>query len=323
VTLPRAPSNATVLATGCTGFLGRHCLQELVRAGFRIHAVSRQARHSALAGVAWHEIDLMSTPAATALVAALRPTHLLHLAWIATPVCYRDAPENLEWLQTSLALLRAFGENGGRRFVGVGSASEYRAGAFPCREDESPIAPTTLYGRCKSAFWTAAQDCAQQHGFSAAWARVFMPFGPGDPPGRLIPSLVAAFSAGEPIDVTDGTQIRDFVYAPDVAALLVRLLAAPEATGAFNVGTGRGVPVRDVIAWIADRFNARDLVRFGGKPRREDEPSSLIADMSKVRRVLAWQAPTSLESGLERLIIRAKAASPELSLGRGIGSCAS
>jgi nucleoside-diphosphate-sugar epimerase len=265
----------------------------------------------------------MDTAAARALVAALRPTHLLHLAWITTPGRYRHAPENLDWLQASLALVQVFGESGGQRFVGLGSASEYRGGASPCREDVTPIAPTTLYGRCKAAFWTAAEACAQQRGFSACWCRVFVPFGPGDPPGRLIPSLIAAFRAGQPIDVTDGVQVRDFVYAPDVASLVVRLLAVPKATGAFNVGTGRGVAVRQVIEWIADRFNAHDLVRLGAHPKRDDEPLSLVADMAKVRRVLGWHAPTSLESGLEQMFFRTNAASPGLSPGHGVGSCAS
>jgi nucleoside-diphosphate-sugar epimerase len=321
--LPRIPSTATVLATGCSGFLGRHCLDELVRAGFRVHALSRHTSRPPMAGVTWHEIDLMAGGTADALVATLRPTHLLHLAWIVTPALYRYAPENLDWLQASLALVRAFGEHGGRRFVGVGSASEYRPDDLPCREDETPVAPVTLYARCKSALWAATEACAQHYGFSAGWGRIFVPYGPGDPAGRLIPSLIAAFSAGRPIDVTDGSQIRDFIFAPDAAAMLVHLLGTPEATGAFNIGTGRGVAVRQIIEWVADRFNAHDLVRVGARRKNDDEPLSLIADMTKVRHVLDWQPPTSLESGLEQLMPIAASAALGLGFGHGIDSCAS
>jgi nucleoside-diphosphate-sugar epimerase len=291
---------ATVLATGSSGFLGRYCVAELARQGFCIHAVSRRDPGVTARGIVWHAVDLRSDGAARKLIATLRPTHLLHLAWIATPGLYSSAPDNLDWLDASLALVRAFGEHGGRRLVGVGSAAEYHAGERPCSEDETPIRPVTLYGRCKSAMWMAAEACAQRYGFSAAWGRVFVPYGPGDAHGRLIPSLVAAFTAGQPIELTDGRQIRDFIYAPDVAALLVRLLDAPEATGAFNVGTGRGVAVREVIERVADRFNARGLVRLGVRAKHHGEPSSLVADMAKVERLLDWRASTSLESGLER-----------------------
>ena len=75
----------------------------------------------------------------------------------------------------------------------------------------------------------ATEAYAQRYGFSAAWGRVFLPYGPGDEPHRLIPSLLAALSAGTPINVTDGSQVRDFVYAADVADLLARLLPTPEA----------------------------------------------------------------------------------------------
>jgi nucleoside-diphosphate-sugar epimerase len=323
VILSRDAQIATVLVTGCSGFLGRHCLAELVRQGYCVHAVSRFKIDTADKGTVWHTVDLSSKDAVRQLIATLRPTHLLHLAWITTPELYRFAPENLDWLEASIALVRAFGEHGGQRLVGVGSATEYGASDAPCREDETPIRPVTPYGRCKSALWMATEACAQRYGFSAAWSRVFVPYGPGDPLQRLIPSLIAAFGAGQQISVTDGRQIRDFIYAPDVAALLVRLLQEQDATGAFNVGTGRGVSVRQVIELLADLYNARGLVRLGTRPQREDEPLSLVADMSKVRRVLDWSAPTSIEDGLERLT-RTSATSPlARSNERTTGSCAS
>ena len=311
------PEIATVLATGCSGFLGRHCLEPLVRQGFRVHAVSRPGRSCAADGITWHHLDLHTPGAAEPLIAALRPSHLLHLAWITTPERYRYAAENLDWLQASLALVRAFGQHGGRRFVGVGSSAEYHVVTGPCIEDTTPIRPVSLYGRCKAACWMATEAFAQHYGFTAAWARVFLPYGPGEDPRRLIPSLLAALSTGTSIGVTDGSQVRDFVHVTDIAELLVRLLASSEASGAYNVGTGRGISVRQVIEWIADHFRARDLVRFGARPARDDEPSSLVADMAKVERVLGWHAPTSLERGLERLLRETGTGRPALSPWRG------
>src|SRR5262249_22812122 len=155
----------------------------------------------------------------------------------------RYAGENLDWLQASLALVKTFGEQGGQRFVGTGSCAEYAAARGACAEDTTPIRPASLYGQCKAAFWAGAEAYARHYGFSAAWGRVFVPYGPGDEPRRLLPSLLTALSAGKSIDVTAGSQVRDFVYATDVADLLVRLLGTPQATGAYNVGTGHGTTV--------------------------------------------------------------------------------
>jgi nucleoside-diphosphate-sugar epimerase len=243
----------------------------------------------------------------------------LHLAWVTAPDRYRHATENLDWLESSLALVEAFAKQGGRRFVGAGTCAEYADAAGPCAEDATPIRPASLYGQCKAAFWMATEAYAQRYTFSAAWGRVFLPYGPGDEPRRLVPSLLASLAAGTPIEVTDGSQVRDFVYATDVADLFVRLLTTLDAEGAYNVGTGRGTTVREVIERVADHFNARELVHFGARPARNDEPRSLVADMTKVERVLGWRALTPIVSGLERLLPK-KRGGVAVS---GVGSCAS
>jgi nucleoside-diphosphate-sugar epimerase len=301
----------TVLATGCSGFLGRHCAAALVRRGFNVHAVSRIRHGLAADGTAWHKLDLQSWEGTERLIATLRPSHLLHLAWVTAPDRYRHTAENLDWMDASLALVKSFAEQGGRRFVGAGSCAEYEAVADRCIEDKTSIRPASLYGQCKAAFWMGTEAYARHYGFSAAWGRVFLPYGPGDEPRRLVPSLVTALGAGRSIDVTDGSQIRDFVYATDVADLLVRLLETPEATGAYNVGTGDGTTVRQVIERVARHFHALGLVHFGARPGRRDEPPFLVAEMAKVERVLGWRAATSIENGLEELLSKAEAFSPQ------------
>src|SRR5262249_2454693 len=114
-----------VLATGCSGFLGRHCLEAMVRNGFRVHAVSRHSRGDSPDGIIWQNVDLHERGAAEQLMTTLRPSYLLHLAWVTAPDRYRDAAENLDWLEASHALIKAFAEHGGQRFVGVGSCAEY------------------------------------------------------------------------------------------------------------------------------------------------------------------------------------------------------
>jgi nucleoside-diphosphate-sugar epimerase len=85
------------------------------------------------------------------IISTLRPSHLLHLAWVTAPERYRYADENLDWLEASLALVKAFGEHGGQRFVGVGSSAEYDVETGLCREDATPIRPVSLYAQCKAA----------------------------------------------------------------------------------------------------------------------------------------------------------------------------
>ena len=74
-----------VLVTGGSGFIGSHCLEPLLHRSFDVHAVSTRPHPGAITAVTWHAADLLDPAAATALVAEVQPSHLLHLAWIVTP----------------------------------------------------------------------------------------------------------------------------------------------------------------------------------------------------------------------------------------------
>jgi nucleoside-diphosphate-sugar epimerase len=290
-----------VLITGPSGFIGTHCLQRLIKQDCEIHAINRTGKGENNNRVTWHAGDLRDPAQAVAAIAKIGPTHLIHCAWIAVPRVYSHSPENLDWLQSSTALASAFGANGGLRFVGIGSSAEYDPNELPCLEDDTPVRPATIYGKCKAAFWLAAQAAAQQYGFSAAWGRLFLPYGPGDPAQRLVPTVLAALLSGRLVRTTDGAQKRDFIYAPDAADLLVRLLLSSEI-GAFNIGTGQANTVRSVIEYLAMNCGKPELLRFGAVQPSLPEPAVLVADMTKVHNRLGWSAPTSLQDGLNKAL---------------------
>src|SRR5439155_6654344 len=135
--------------------------------------------------------------AVRALLAAVRPTHLLHLAWIATPGVYWTSPENHRWVEASLHLLRCFAAGGGRRAVLTGTCAEYDwSAAGVCHETQTPLRPTTVYGVCKDELRRRAEEVCRAAGVSLAWARLFFLYGPGEHPARLFPGVVQALRAG-------------------------------------------------------------------------------------------------------------------------------
>lgn len=291
-----------VLLTGASGFIGRHCLARLSREDCTIDAVNRTGNGPGNGRVRWHAADLRDPGEASRIVAALRPTHLLHLAWEATPRRYASSPDNMRWLTATIAMASAFGATTGVRFVGVGSSAEYANVDQPCTEDATPIRPPSIYGKCKAACWLALEAAAQHSGFAAAWGRVFLPYGPGDPPARLIPSVLAALADRRPVETTHGRQLRDFIYAPDAADLLIRLLLSAE-TGAFNIATGRPTAICMVVEYLAARRGLAELPRFGAIEPASGEPSVLVADMGKVEQRLGWSAPTAIAAGLDRVLV--------------------
>jgi nucleoside-diphosphate-sugar epimerase len=284
-----------VLVTGGTGFIGHHVLARLHAAGHDVHAATTGAPPRA-DGVTWHRADLL---ASADVVRDVAPEVLLHLAWYVEPGRFWTAPENVRWVEASLALLRAFATAGGRRAVLAGTSAEYDWGVpgGHCHERDTPLRPATLYGAAKHALHVVAAAYAEQAGFELAWGRIFFVYGPGEPDGRLVPSVGRALIAGEPVPTTRGDQVRDFMHVDDVAAAFVAL-ADGAATGPFNVASGRPVAVRDVVDTLAELAGRPDLPQPGALPERADDPPVLVADVTRLRDELGFVPRIGLRDGL-------------------------
>ena len=295
-----------VLLTGASGFIGRHCLTCLLSSDFdEVHAANRHGARPFAENVNWHGADLRDPVQARELIKKVRPTHLLHSAWIATPGIYSSSADNLAWLEGSISLFRAFGQSGGERIVGVGTSAEYLPDEHACHEQRTILAPLSIYGKSKLACMNALEISAQAYDFSAAWGRVFVPYGPGDPDARLFPSVLKSLLAREDIALTHGEQVRDFIYAPDAGALLVQLLGS-NCRGAFNVGTGVGYSVRSAIEMLAQKVDAVDRLNFGARKMKSGEPDYLVADMTRTFEHVGCRIFASLDRGLSDIVQNTK-----------------
>jgi nucleoside-diphosphate-sugar epimerase len=289
-----------VALTGASGFVGRQALDSLLSEGHEVHALARTVpADAARSGATWHEVDLLADPGprSGALLAEIEPELLVHLAWYAEHGSYWHSPENVRWVEASLALLRAFAAAGGRRAVIAGTCAEYEWSRDVYAED-APLDPATLYGAAKHGLHVVARAFAEQAGLELAWARLFFLYGPHEDPGRFVPSLVAALLRGEPAPMTDGLQRRDFLHVADAGAALAAL-AGSELAGPVNVASGEAIELRALAGRIGELTGRRELLRAGALPTREGEPAELCADVRRLREELGWRPGRSLEQGLE------------------------
>ena len=240
-----------ILLTGGRGFIGQHCITQLLAKGYEVHAVSSTPQ-SSTTGVQWHHANLLDTTETRALVRVVKPSHLLHFAWYTEHGTYWTARENLSWVQASFALMHEFAESGGQRFVAAGTCAEYDWSHDLCAEATTPCRPSTVYGAAKYSTQLLLEAWAKQIGLSSAWGRIFLLYGPGECPSRLAPSVINSLLRGEPALCTHGEQLRDFMYVADVAAGFVALLES-EARGAVNIASGEAVPLKALVFSIADQ----------------------------------------------------------------------
>ncbi len=292
----------TVLLTGATGFIGRHCLEALVERGFTVHAVSSRGRRNETQGaVHWHHADLHNGEHVLRLVAEARPGYLLHLAWDVTPGFYWNSLENLRWVRTSLGLLQAFIDGGGRRVVMAGSCAEYDWSYGYCTETQTPLTPQTLYGVCKNALHSMITAAGREAGISTAWARLFFLFGPGEHADRLIPSVMTSLLRGEEVLCTHGDQIRDYIYVKDAARAFAALLAS-DVSGPVNIASGQPVFLKDLVSLAAQLHERPDLVRLGAVSAAADDPHLLLADTRRLKDAVGWEAKYSVKQGMQETL---------------------
>lgn len=263
-----------------------------------VHCLSRFPRGDD--SINWHKVDLLDGDAVTSLLRRLSPHRLLHLAWYAEHTSYWDSPLNLAWVSATLHLLAEFARFGGRRAVGVGSCAEYRPGRASISEEEA-VAPVGVYGAAKAATALCFGAASPILGLSHAWARLFFPYGPGDQPSRLVPSVFRALVCGEEVEVTDGLQVRDPMFVADVAEALMAILTS-EVQGPINVASGVGISIRELAEMMGRLAKRPELVSVGSRPSTPRDEASWVASVVRLREEVLWAPTTSLDEGLRRTL---------------------
>ena len=288
-----------VLLTGASGFLGRHVLHSLRQRGIDTVLLCRQPPADPKV-TAWIAADLLASTDWVALVAQAQATHLLHLAWYAEHGRYWVSPLNLRWVDATVQLTEAFCQAGGQQVVVAGTCAEYDWSHGYCREESTPLHPATLYGVAKDAARRLVMAVCQQHQIPCAWGRVFLPFGAGESPQRLIPSLIAALRGQRAPFGVNASAYRDFLHASDVAEGLLTLLQQG-AQGAYNISSGQPVQLQALIRQLAELLHAEPAPLLALASERSGEPALLVGDPQRLQ-ALGWRPALSQAQALKQTI---------------------
>jgi nucleoside-diphosphate-sugar epimerase len=298
-----------VLVLGASGFIGGAVFRALCAGGARVHAVVRDPSGAARLGRFPAQVvvaDLAAPAAIARVVDRVRPSIVFNLAGYGVDRAERDEAQMavmntrvVEHLCDALARTPAQGWPG-LRLVHAGSALEYGPVAGPL-DEQMAHNPTSAYGRTKHAGTRAVAD-ATAGGLPAVVACLFTVYGPGEHPGRLLPSLIEIARRPAHLSLTTGDQRRDFTYVDDVVEGLLRLgLADPAPEAIVNLATGRLASVRE-FAETAARVLGFDatLLGFGDVPTRPDEMFHGPVLVARLERAIHWKPATPIADGIRR-----------------------
>jgi UDP-glucose 4-epimerase len=299
-----------ILVTGGAGYIGSHACKALAAAGYHPvvydnfstghrsfvtgSLVAGDLRDKAKLAHAFTEYDIVAVMhfAASSLVGES----------VADPQKYYTNN-----VTGTLSLLEAMREAGCRRLVFSSTGAVYGHADSKALPESYPCAPINPYGASKWMIERMLADYRNAYGFGSFALRYFNASG-ADASGdigelrenetHLIPRAMMALQGhvsdfavfGDDYDTSDGTAIRDYIHVTDLAAahvLALQLLMQGHGGGAFNLGTGTGLSVREILVAIAAE-TGRDVPHVV-KPRRSGDPACLVADPAAAREMLKFK----------------------------------
>jgi len=303
-----------VLVVGGAGYIGSHAAHALKRRGYEaiIYDNLSTGHESLAAGFEFIKADVFDS---ARLAGALRGVdavmHFAAHAYVGESVTNprKYFHNNVEG---ALALLNAVIDAKVKKFVFSSTCAVYgMPERIPITED-TPRQPVNPYGATKLAFEYALEAYGRAYGFRYVSFRYFNAAGADeggtigelhDPETHLIPCAFEAIRGKRPaLDIfgddyptPDGTCIRDYIHVNDLAeahVLGVEYLDHSDSI-ALNLGTGTGNSVREVLSAVERITGKKVPARIA--PRRPGDPPQLVADPSKAKKLLKWEATRSLD----------------------------
>ncbi len=308
----------SILVTGGAGYIGSITAERLLERGHRVVILDNLSRGYADAvpsGAHFIQGDISDRALVRSLCREHQVRAVMHFAAFALVGESVQAPE-LYYRNNvigSLCLIEEAASAGVERFVLSSTCAVYGEHSSEPLVETMPTAPINPYGESKLAVERALHWFHRAHGLTYFSLRYFNACGATaargerhDPETHLIPRILMVASGedasvsilGDDYPTPDGTCIRDYIHVADLADAHIATLGAPANTsGAYNVATGHGYSVREVVE-AARRITGHPLP-VTICPRRPGDPPKLVAEPSKMEKTFGWRARHDLDAVLQ------------------------
>jgi GDP-4-dehydro-6-deoxy-D-mannose reductase len=304
------------LVTGVAGFVGRHLIRALTVEGpADVHgsdhmpaAAIPEPEELKTALQSYRALDVTDADAVRAAVAELRPDRIIHLAAQASGAVSLEQPAETYRVNAigALNVLEACrAAAGGATVLIVGSADVYGSGAPGTKlTEEAPLAPRNPYALSKAAQDMLGELYASSYGLRVLRTRTFAHTGPGQSPRFAVAGfahqLARALEGDGPAEVRAGNLdvVREYGDARDVVRAYLALLESGEPGQAYNVCTGQGYRLGDLLDKLIQVSGVRASVVQDPSRMRSRDADHLVGDPEKVIRRTGWAPAIPIERTL-------------------------
>lgn len=306
---------STMLLIGRSGFLGAHLLTAAGEAGLRVVSASRKGGEDAL------PCDLLDPAAVESCLATARPDLILNAAGAASVGQSWEQPAETFAVNATgvLNLLEAVSRQAPATHVlCVSSADVYgirEEGELPLTERLQPR-PVTPYGASKAAMEIVCGQYARGRGLRVGIARAFNLIGPGQSPRFAVPGFARSIAMAEreaetevELKLGNADAVRDFIDVREGARALLEI-SRRELCGTYNLCSGRGVTIAELVAELATAARVPVAVRRDSSLQRPADPPALVGDPSRLREAIGSEPAIPLAQTLTDLLGEWRGSSP-------------
>lgn len=301
----------TILVTGGAGYIGSHCVQQLLAGGRQVVVLDNltTGHHRFVLSPKFEVVDTRESDALKKVFAKYQISAVMHFAacsYVGESVV-DPAKYYANNIDGTLKLLTAMREANVNRFIFSSTCAVY---GYPQKlplTETHPMSPVNPYGFSKRVVEEMMKDFSEAYGLNYVSLRYFNAAG-ADPSGKLgemhnpethlIPLILQSISGrhsgikifGTDYETPDGTCVRDYIHIHDIARAHLLSLDYLENGGLssiFNLGTSHGHSVKEVIAACEKVTGKKVPVTLGD--RRPGDPPALVADATKAKEVLGWE----------------------------------
>jgi UDP-glucose 4-epimerase len=294
-----------ILVTGGAGFIGSNLVARLAKEGHEVTVLDNlhSGSEQNLGGL---NVKLVKGGAGDLdKLDVGKPEAIFHQGVYSSSPMYKENPRLVAKALDDFIVLLEFAKKCGAQVVFASTSSMYNGISPPHKEDIIPKV-TDFYTEARIAMERMAELYHRLYGMKVIGLRYFSVYGPHEEAkgkyANLVSQFLWAMKRGEqPVIYGDGTQTRDFTYVDDVVEANVLAMRSQAKFGMYNVGTGRTYTLNQLVAMLNAQLGT-SLAPAYIENKIKNYVQATLADTSKAKSELGFEAKTTLEQGITKLI---------------------
>ena len=285
----------TILVIGGTGFIGFHLLKKTKRLNWESYSISRNRPKPKryVKGVKYLFMNI-NNKIQIKKVFKKKYDYIIDLSTNSISSSNKSIKYLIHFLNEKMV----------KKFIHIGSSSEYGNLKKKFHSENSLCRPVSKYGKKKYRITKNLIKNFKRNYFPLIILRPFQVYGPNDDKEKILPFILNSCLKNKKFRLTEGYQTRDFCYIDDVINAIILILISKKKSlfgNIFNIGSGNSISVKNLVYMIKKNIRTGQP-DFGAKKISKQEIVFSRSSIFKIKKYINWHPRISLEKGIKKLI---------------------